>query len=208
MKKSLFLLLSIFFLFSCDNTIENAKMVKKALEGKLLEDKFLSIEKGFDSTFSANQLKVSQIADSLVGNAEVKTIIGASNYTIEFLQNYKKELNKYVEEEKKNTPLTKDYVFQMQYSLEQKNAYQLEKELENYITTINSLNPKFSFEHIALDADEIKEFKNNPEQNKKDFAQLNFQKTPLLAANAILSQLKLEVVNVELKALEILSEKE
>lgn len=201
-------LLLLTMLFSCENTMKKAEKIKEIITNLDAKNKFSEIEEELDSTFLIQQLEVTQIADSLLNNTTAKIIVDTANYAIKFIQVYKDELNKYVEEEQLRSPLTKDYIFQMEYSLEQGNAYQLGKILNEYVIAINTLNPQFSFKEFALDADEIDEFKNDENMRGKDFAQLTFDHTPLVAANTILSQLMIEVSIIELKALEILKKEE
>ncbi len=86
-------------------------------------------------------------------------------------------------------------------------GYKLKAMLNGYAQKISELDEEIQIEPLAQDAWEMTEFKNNPDQKNKDFAQLNFDHTPTVAAMAVLSQMATEVVRVEAKALEILSTK-
>lgn len=104
----------------------------------------------------------------------------------------------------------KDYDKQMTYTLgpgDSKNgvAYQLKTDLNDYAKMLNTLDDSLNIPPLALDAKEIEEFKNNPDQKNKDFAQLNFDHTPTVAALAVLSQIKSKVAQAESKALETLA---
>ncbi len=116
----------------------------------------------------------------------------------------------------------KDYDKQMNYTLGpegSKNgaAYALEKSLIDYVNNLNATiqdldypdSVKAEFEEIkqfALGGSEIEEFKDNPDQNKKDFAELNFDHTPTVACLAIISQMRSEVAQAETSALDMLAQ--
>ena len=59
---------------------------------------------------------------------------------------------------------------------------------------------------IALDGRENPVFKNDPDQAKKNFSEITFQNTPMVAGLASLSQLKTEVLNREAAALDLLAQ--
>ncbi len=61
------------------------------------------------------------------------------------------------------------------------------------------------FHPLALDAWDNPVFKDDPNQNKKDFAHLNFQSTPMAAGLATFSQFQAEVINYETAALDDLA---
>ncbi len=104
----------------------------------------------------------------------------------------------------------KDYDKQMNYTLgpegsESGVAYALKESLNNYVKNLNAMHDSLDLPPLALDAKEIEEYKDNPDQMNKDFAQLNFDHTPTVACLAILSQIKSEVAQAEAKALEKLA---
>lgn len=119
----------------------------------------------------------------------------------------------------------KDYDKQMNYTIgpvgsKSGVAYTLQDELNSYVDQLNatvesltadlpdSLKASLDFTPIhkfALDASEINEFKDDPDQKTKDFAQLNFENTPTVACLAIISQMRSEVAQAESKALEELA---
>jgi len=112
----------------------------------------------------------------------------------------------------------KDYDEQMAYTLGvegQKNgkAYELEIELNKYVEELGKLvtDPKdtikVTISKIALAASEIEQFKNDPDQDGKDFALLNFDHTPTVACMAVMSQIEQEVMQAEAKALEYFAKK-
>ncbi|MCR6642301.1 MAG: gliding motility protein GldM [Sporocytophaga sp.] len=72
----------------------------------------------------------------------------------------------------------------------------LRKKLNDYVAFVNDRSDK-KFGAIALDASEDPLLKNNPDQRNKDFAELNFGQTPLVAALAALSEMESRVVGIE-----------
>lgn len=75
-------------------------------------------------------------------------------------------------------------------------AYELKAKLNDYVAFMNQTSGH-RFEKIAVDAKEDKKLMNNEEQKNKDFAQLNFGQTPMVAAMAVLSEMEARVVNME-----------
>nr|WKN38389.1 gliding motility protein GldM [Tunicatimonas sp. TK19036] len=63
------------------------------------------------------------------------------------------------------------------------------------------------FVPLALDGRENPVFKDDPDQNKKSFAELNFQNTPMVAGLATLNDLKTKVLARETSALDNLARK-
>jgi gliding motility-associated protein GldM len=83
-------------------------------------------------------------------------------------------------------------------------AYPLKDELNKYSTYIKQFVPEA--EPLALDAKDDKGV-TEKEQKSKNFAELNFENTPLVAALAVLSQKEAEVLKYEADALSKLAEK-
>lgn len=83
-------------------------------------------------------------------------------------------------------------------------GYTLQKEVNSFIDDVNKVLGKKEYPYIALDAKEDKRI-SSPEQKMKDFAELNFGQTPMVAAMAVLSNLEAEVLKVESSALEKLA---
>ncbi len=75
-------------------------------------------------------------------------------------------------------------------------AYELQNKLNEYVAFVSKLSGK-SFPKIALDAKDDPIYKNNADQKNKDFAQVNFAQTPLVAAMAVISDLETKVTNME-----------
>ncbi|MEM6298017.1 MAG: GldM family protein, partial [Bacteroidota bacterium] len=98
-------------------------------------------------------------------------------------------------------------------------GYELKDELNKYVKDLKAILPKIDkkgvdpdslknvlneFDPLALDGDQDKRYKDDPEQNGKDWAFLSFDHTPMVAALAVLNEIKTEVRNVEAKAIEAL----
>ncbi len=83
-------------------------------------------------------------------------------------------------------------------------GYELRDKLNEYVDEVEELahNPK-DYPPFALDGKDDPLFKNIPEQKEKDFAQLTFENTPMVAAMAVLSEMQSRIVQIES---EILSE--
>jgi gliding motility-associated protein GldM len=75
-------------------------------------------------------------------------------------------------------------------------AYELQTRLNEYILFVNKTSGT-SFSLIALDAKDDPIYQNNADQKNKDFAQVNFAQTPLVAAMAVISDLETKVTNIE-----------
>ena len=75
-------------------------------------------------------------------------------------------------------------------------AYELKKKLEAYVKFMSE-KTKIKFEPLALDGKDDPMFQKNEEQRNKDFAQLNFGQTPLVAGLAILSEIQSRVSSME-----------
>lgn len=86
-------------------------------------------------------------------------------------------------------------------------GYALQKEINSYVDDLNkAMKGKKTFEYIAKNAKEDKRIPKTSEQKSKDFAELNFAQTPMVAAMATLSNLEAEVLKHESDALGYLSQ--
>lgn len=85
-------------------------------------------------------------------------------------------------------------------------AYELKEKLNDYVAFVNQRSER-KFNAIAVDASEDPLLKNNPDQRNKDFAELNFGQTPLVAALAALSEMESRVVGIEAVVLDAKSKK-
>lgn len=82
-----------------------------------------------------------------------------------------------------------------------KEGYTLQKKLKGYIKELNVTLEKYGSDKrivdFAVDAKDHPFFKDNKEQNKKDFAELNFGDSPVVAALATISQMESEIARAE-----------
>jgi len=78
-------------------------------------------------------------------------------------------------------------------------AYNLKKKLDDYVAYLGSLG--VTVPSIALDGKDDPMFQKNPDQARKDFGQLNFAETPMVAALAVVAQKEAEVLKYENEAL-------
>lgn len=83
----------------------------------------------------------------------------------------------------------------------------LEPALDKFREKMLSLDDKVEIKDMTPAAKDIEQFKDNPDHNKKDFVELNFDHTPLVASLAVLSQMQQEVTMQEQKVLEHLASK-
>ena len=86
-------------------------------------------------------------------------------------------------------------------------AYELEQLLNDYVRKMEAFDDSIQIGKIALSASEIARYQGVDGQETKDFAHINFEETPMVAALAVLSDLQNKVARAENKALNILSER-
>ncbi|TAH17645.1 MAG: gliding motility protein GldM [Cytophagales bacterium] len=90
-------------------------------------------------------------------------------------------------------------------------AYKLQADLNAFAKRIVDLDTAIQSAklspRIALEANEMEMYKNNPDHKSKDFAEINFGHSPLVASLAIMSEMTTQVARYEAKAMEILSKK-
>lgn len=85
-------------------------------------------------------------------------------------------------------------------------AYELQRTLNGYVAELKKHAPN-DFKSIALDGREDELAKNSKDQRNKDFAELNFESTPVAAALAVLSQKQTDIRRMEGEALNYLASK-
>ncbi|MEJ8803731.1 type IX secretion system motor protein PorM/GldM [Pontibacter sp. H249] len=85
-------------------------------------------------------------------------------------------------------------------------AYELKDKLNNYAKFLKKYNPNTP-DQLANDGKDDVVAKNDKTQRNKDFAELNFGETPLVAALAVLSQKENEVLKYEADALQLLAQR-
>jgi len=92
--------------------------------------------------------------------------------------------------------------------INKKKGQELQKALNDYAAFLREETGegKEDFPDIAHDGKNHPVFKDDPEQKGKDFANLNFANTPMVAAMATITQFETEVMSYESKALNDLAE--
>ncbi len=92
-------------------------------------------------------------------------------------------------------------------------GYELKQKLNEYITYLNQAGSAvggkgtgLQFEMLGLDAKEMKALQNDPNQKNKDFAELNFAQTPMVAGLAVISQKQNEIARYEASVLNRIAE--
>ena len=92
----------------------------------------------------------------------------------------------------------------MNLMMNQKKGYELKKRLDEYTDYMAKVVP---VEKLALDGKEDPLSKNSESQRSKDFVELSFEHTPVVAALALISQKESEIVRDETMALNLIAEK-
>lgn len=85
-------------------------------------------------------------------------------------------------------------------------GYALKQSLNSYTAELNKIMPS-PFQSIAMDGKEDPMTKNSKDQRNKDFAEINFEKTPVAAALAVISQKQTDIRRMEGEALNFLASK-
>ncbi|OJW72215.1 MAG: gliding motility protein GldM [Candidatus Amoebophilus sp. 36-38] len=186
-------------------------------------DKFIlinkSLEKSIQKQEAENNIRLSHIRTAVeeTGNRlkdvelleKALAIKQEGNKVISYINSLKDEL---IELTGGKDPRTgrpkgvKDDSGVAQLMCNRKKADELKKLLNGYMQYLTKTMGK-EYKDIALDAKDSELFKNDPNQRNKCFATLNFDKTPLGAVLATLSQFGTDVVYAESDALEILAGK-
>jgi len=100
----------------------------------------------------------------------------------------------------------KDYDKVSTLMLQQPDGKQFEADLDAYVDNLNNVSKTLGlgleeFKQLTKDGSEIDLFKNDPDQNVKDFLTVTFESTPTAAGMASVSQLQSEVLEYEGKLL-------
>ncbi|MFC5409655.1 gliding motility protein GldM [Larkinella bovis] len=86
-------------------------------------------------------------------------------------------------------------------------AYELQTKLNQYVQQLQKYNPNAKFIPLAVDAKDDPIASRSKEQRNKDFAELNFEQTPVPAALAVLSQRQSDIRRMEGEVLDYLASK-
>jgi gliding motility-associated protein GldM len=85
-------------------------------------------------------------------------------------------------------------------------AFAMQEKLNQYSQYLNTVSKKTKFDPLALDGKDDPALANNPQQRRKNFAELNFAQTPLVAALAVISEKQARVATMEATVLSELAE--
>jgi len=93
-------------------------------------------------------------------------------------------------------------------------GYALKDQLNGLVTDLNAIIDKAKlgsdiskFTPIALDGKDDPVFQKNPDQKNKNFAELNFQSTPMIAGLAVLTEKQNKIASMEAAMLNVIKEK-
>jgi len=86
-------------------------------------------------------------------------------------------------------------------------AYDIKNKLNQYVKQLQQYHPQARFASLAMDANEDPVASRSKDQRNKDFAELNFEQTPVPAALAVLSQKQSEIRRMEGETLDFLASK-
>lgn len=184
-------------------------------------EKFIFINQAFEltneekSTNNAKKLESIQNAVSDAGNREkdVAVMTKAQEVRAETAKILRK-LDVYKDELIQRTGGSQDGVYVGQKDIDAPSALfvneqegdKLKEELNGYSKFLRNITGDEDIGDLAKDAKDIPVFANDPNQNKKGFAELNFgHNTPMVGALASLSQFQSDVITEETKALEDLA---
>jgi gliding motility-associated protein GldM len=186
-------------------------------------DKFVlinkSLEKSIQKQETENTLRLSHIKTAVeeTGNRakdvevlnKALSIRKETNKVISYINSLKKELIELTggQDPKTGRPKgVKDDAGVAQIMCNKKKATELKHLLNGYMQYLSKVMGK-EYKDIALDAKDSDLFKNDPNQRDKGFGTLNFDKTPLGAVLATLSQFGTDIIYAESDAFEILAAK-
>ncbi|TAE04754.1 MAG: gliding motility protein GldM, partial [Bacteroidetes bacterium] len=86
-------------------------------------------------------------------------------------------------------------------------GYEMEKKMDKYRSEMQAMVDSVVLDDLTQPAKDIPQFKNNPDQKDKDFVELSFDHTPMVASLAVLSQMQSEIARTESKVISRLAEK-
>lgn len=192
-------------------------------------EKFTLMEEGLEisnaSYQSENEATVTNISTEVLnqGNkpedvavSENAKVVRAKTTEIQaFLEDMKAELVDQATggniEKAKERSVLKKYEEPSHYMVEKKNADVLKEKLDSYNQEMLSLLRTSGIERdwktLALDASEMELYKDNPEEKRKSFGELNFYKTPLASTLAQLTFYQNQIYGRESDALGALASK-
>ncbi|MCU0429451.1 MAG: gliding motility protein GldM [Cytophagaceae bacterium] len=174
------------------------------LEAKVEEGRKENQEK--NSKLQKDVKRRGNLADEVRAAERAEAIAQRSSQLIQYIEGIKKELIEstggYNEEGslKGASEETKVGVLMVGSSGSKGKAYELKGKLDEYVQFMNQSGAG-KFDRIALDASEDPKLRNNSDQKNKNFAELNFAQTPLVAALAVLSEMESRVTDMETQSI-------
>lgn len=188
-------------------------------------EKFVLINDAFEATNTENEnenvIKLSSIEESVKksGNRKedllvvdkAKSIRSETRKVLDIINSYKDLLidltGGYLPDQPTVLTGMKDIDKASTLFIQQGEGDKLKEKLEGYSQFIKETTGDSTIRSIAKDAKDYAIFKNDPNQNKKDFSDLNFgHNTPMVGALASLSQFQADIITEETRALEILQD--
>ncbi len=106
----------------------------------------------------------------------------------------------------------KDYDKVSTLMLQKPDGKEFEKQLDDYVAALNKLAKDndlglAELPQLTKNGDQMEAFKNNPDQNVKDFLTITFESTPTAAGMASVSQLEAEMLEMEKNVLNAMAQK-
>ncbi|MFT7033565.1 MAG: gliding motility-associated protein GldM [Cyclobacteriaceae bacterium] len=185
-------------------------------------EKFLLINDAFEETNNENKAenanKVESIQKAVTDNGnrpkdqavldKAKTVRESTKTILKIIEEYKTllVLESGGRDEKGVILGKKDIDTAPRIFVKQEEGKVLKGKLNGYSANLRTITGDNSIKDIARDAKDIAVFADDPNQNEKGFADLNFgHNTPMVGALASLSQFQNDVITEETKALETLA---
>ncbi|MDQ3395401.1 MAG: gliding motility protein GldM, partial [Bacteroidota bacterium] len=174
-------------------------------------DKFVFINQSLERTVSEGEVKNSETIGRVqkvvsdAGNRKedvavlntAQTVRAETTKVLQNLNNLKKEIIDLTGGENIDDGTyvgVKDEEILANLMVNQKRGAQLKDELNAYAQFLNKTTG-IPYQDIAMDAKDMVQFKDNPDQKRKSFSELTFANTPMIAGLASISQLQTEIVS-------------
>lgn len=196
-----------------DTVLEKFTLMEEGLEisNASFESKSIVTVAGIEKAASEQGNKPEDVA--VVASA--KEVREKTEEIMAFIEDMKKELVKQATggnlEKAKERSVLKKYEEPSHYMVEKKHADELKDKLDTYNDEILEILSKDSINRnwrtLALDASEMDLYKDNPEEKRKTFGELNFYKTPLASTLAQLTFFQNQIYARESDALGALGNK-
>lgn len=185
-----------------DDSLRYANSLAREATNKTLEGMKAQVAK--EGNKPKDQAIIAQAEDAKAKTSEMMDAIEKMRKELIDYTGGLKDDGKYVDE--KNYDKSTTYLIGPEGSKSGK-AYELKQKLNAFAEKMSTYDKEIQVSKIALDANEMPRFKNDDNQKHKDFAAINFERTPLVACLAILSQFQSDVVRAESDVIKKLSSK-